>query len=160
MGFPNREVEEGFIKYLVPFYSPNKAEKSQLFISHFIRDIEKGNVERFMQRMETFFAGNDYQVMGKAELYFQNTLYVLFKLMGFYVDVERHTTDGRMDILIQTDNYVYILELKIDKSADVALQQIEEKQYAAAFAGDTRRIFKIGVNFSSETRRMTEWKIR
>jgi len=160
MGFPNREVEEGFIKYLVPFYSPNKAEKSQLFISHFIRDIEKGNVERFMQRMETFFAGNDYQVMGKAELYFQNTLYVLFKLMGFYVDVERHTTDGRMDILIQTADYVYILELKIDQSADVALQQIEEKQYAAAFAGDTRRIFKIGVNFSSETRRMTEWKIR
>jgi len=160
LGFPNREVEQGFIKYLVPFYSPNKAEKSQVFVRNFIRDIECGNAERFMQRMETFFAGNDYQVAGTAELYFQNTLYVLFKLMGFYVDVERHTTDGRMDILIQTDNYVYILELKIDKSADVALQQIEEKQYAAAFAGDTRRIFKIGVNFSSETRRMTEWKIR
>lgn len=159
LGFPNREVEQGFIKYLVPFYTPNKAEKSQLFVGNFVRDIESGNVERFMQRMETFFAGSDYQVAGKAELYFQNTLYVLFKLMGFYVDVERHTTDGRMDILIQATDYVYILELKIDQSADIALQQIEDKQYAAAFKGDSRRIFKIGINFSSETRRMTEWKI-
>ena len=124
-----------------------------------MKDVRTGNAERFMQRMETFFAGNDYQVAGKAELYFQNTLYVLFKLMGFYVDVERHTTDGRMDILIQTVDYVYILELKIDQSAGVALQQIEEKQYAAAFMGDNRRVFKIGINFSSETRRMTEWMI-
>ena len=159
LGFPNREVEQGFVKYLLPFYTPNKAEKSQLFVGNFVKDVRTGNAERFMQRMETFFAGNDYQVAGKADLYFQNTLYVLFKLMGFYVDVERHTTDGRMDILIQTVDYVYILELKIDQSAGVALQQIEEKQYAAAFMGDNRRVFKIGINFSSETRRMTEWKI-
>ena len=159
LGFPNREVELGFIKYLIPFYTPNKSEKTHLFVGNFVKDVRTGNVESFIQRMETFFAGSDYQVTGKAELYFQNTLYVLFKLMGFYVDVERHTTDGRMDILIQTKDYVYILELKIDKSADIALQQIEDKQYAAAFAGDNRQIFKIGINFSSETRRMTEWKV-
>ncbi len=159
LGFPNREVEEGFIKYLVPFYSPNKSEKSQVFVRNFIRDLEAGDAESFMRRMETFFAGGDYQVAGKAELYFQNVLYVLFKLLGFYVDVERHTTDGRMDILVKTSDYIYILELKIDQSADVALQQIEDKQYAAVFAQDPRQLFKIGVNFSSETRRMTEWKV-
>jgi hypothetical protein len=64
-----------------------------------------------------------------------------------------------MDILIQTKDFVYILELKIDKSADEALQQIEAKQYAKPFEGDGRTIYKIGINFSSETRRMTEWKI-
>jgi hypothetical protein len=80
-------------------------------------------------------------------------------LLGFYVDIERHTTDGRMDILMQTPDYIYILELKIDQSADVALQQIEEKQYAAAFDGDQRKLFKIGLSFSSETRRVSEWKI-
>lgn len=63
-----------------------------------------------------------------------------------------------MDILVQTPQFVYILELKIDQSAEIALQQIEEKQYAKPFEGDDRTIFKIGVNFSSETRRMTEWK--
>ena len=159
LGFPNREVEEGFVKYLVPFYSPNKGEKPQVFIAQFVKDVRSGNAEGLMQRVERFFAGGDYQVAGRTELYFQNVLWVLFKLLGLYVDVERHTTDGRMDILIQTKDYVYIMELKIDQSADVALQQIEDKQYAAAFAGDSRRIFKIGVSFSSETRRVKEWNI-
>ena len=159
LGFPNREVEEGFVKYLVPFYSPSKADQPLTYIGNFVKDIEKGNAEVFMQRVERFFDGGDYQVAGKAELYFQNTLWALFKLLGLYVDVERHTTDGRMDILIQTKDFVYILELKIDKSADEALQQIEAKQYAKPFEGDGRTIYKIGINFSSETRRMTEWKI-
>ena len=159
LGFPNREVEEGFVKYLVPFYSPNKADQPLIYIGNFIKDVETGNAEASMRRIERFFDGGDYQVAGKAELYFQNTLWALFKLLGLYVDVERHTTDGRMDILMQTSQFVYILELKIDQSADIALQQIEEKQYAKSFEGDGRTIYKIGVNFSSETRRMTEWKI-
>ena len=159
LGFPNREVEEGFVKYLVPYYSPNKEEKSHLFVRHFVHDIEDGQAENFMRRLEQFFAGGDYQVSGKAELYFQNVLFVFFKLLGFYVDVERHTTDGRMDILMQTRDYIYILELKIDQSADVALQQIEDKHYAVPFASDPRKLYKIGVSFSSETRRLASWKI-
>ena len=159
LGFPNREVEEGFVKFLVPFYSPNKQEKPQMYIANFVKDVQTGNAEGFMQRVERFFDGGDYQVAGKAELYFQNTLWALFKLLGLYVDVERHTTDGRMDILVQTKDYVYILELKTDQSADAALQQIEDKQYAKPFEGDGRTIYKIGVNFSSESRRMTEWKL-
>lgn len=159
LGFPNREVEEGFIKYLVPFYSPSKADQPLTYIGNFVKEVRNGNAEGFMKRVERFFDGGDYQVAGKAELYFQNTLWALFKLLGLYVDVERHTTDGRMDILVQTQGYVYILELKIDQSAEVALQQIEEKQYAKPFEGDGRTIYKIGVNFSSETRRLTEWKM-
>ena len=159
LGFPNREVEEGFVKYLVPFYSPSKADQPISFIGNFVKEVRNGDAEAFMKRVERFFDGGDYQVAGKAELYFQNTLWALFKLLGLYVDVERHTTDGRMDILMQTKNYVYILELKIDQSADIALQQIEEKRYAKAFEGDGRTIYKIGINFSSETRRLTEWKI-
>ena len=159
LGFPNREVEEGFVKYLVPFYSPSKANQPLTYIGNFVKEVRNGNAEAFMRRVERFFDGGDYQVVGKTELYFQNTLWVLFKLLGLYVDVERHTTDGRMDILVQTKGYIYILELKIDQSADVALQQIEEKQYAKPFMGDGRTIFKIGVNFSSETRCLTEWKI-
>ena len=84
---------------------------------------------------------------------------VLFRLMGFYVQVERHTSKGRMDVTLQTKDYVYILELKVDKSADEALQQIEDKQYDAPFAADPRQLFKIGVCFSSEERGIKEWKI-
>ena len=159
LGFPNREVREGFIKYLVPFYTPRKTDKSQLPVSVMVKCVETGNADGFMRQLETLFAKGDYQIMGDRELYFQNAMYVIFMLLGLYVDVERHTTDGRMDILLQTKDYVYIFELKIDQSADAALQQIEEKQYAAPFADDPRKLFKIGLNFSTETKRIDDWKI-
>ena len=159
LGFPNREVEQGFIKYLYPFYTPKVQEKSAFSIARFVKDVRNGDAEGFMRRLENFFANGDYQVMGNLEIYFQNTLYVFFRLMGFYVDVERHTSDGRMDIVMQTPEYVYILELKMDKTADEALAQIEAKGYAKPFAGDSRRIFKIGINFSTATRRIDDWKI-
>ncbi len=159
LGFPNREVEQGFIKYLLPFYTPKTDDKTRFSISRFVKDVNRGDAEGFMQRLEAFFADGDYQVMGKTEIYFQNTLYVLFRLMGFYVDVERHTTDGRMDILMQTPDYIYILELKINQTAAVALQQIEDKGYAAPFAHDPRRLFKIGINFCTATKLIDDWVI-
>lgn len=159
LGFPNREVEQGFIKYLLPFYTPKVQDKSRFSVAQFVKDVRRGDAEGFMRRLEAFFATGDYQVMGNMEIYFQNTLYVFFRLMGFYVDVERHTTDGRMDILIQTPDYIYILELKINQTAAVALQQIEDKGYALPYAADPRRLFKIGINFSTQTKLIDDWKI-
>ena len=81
-------------------------------------------------------------------------------MLGFYVDVERHTTNGRMDIVIQTPQYIYILELKLDQSAEIALHQIEEKNYAMPFANDSRQLYTIGINFSSQTKRMDGWVVK
>ena len=159
LGFPNREVEEGFIKYLVPFYTPKTDKKSTFSIARFVKDVDDGNAEGFMQRLQDFFANGDYQVVGDTEKYFQNTLYVFFRLMGLYVDVERHTTDGRMDILIQTPEYIYILELKINQTAAAALQQIDDKGYARPFDSDHRRLFKIGINFTTATKLIDDWKV-
>ena len=159
LGFPNEEVRTGFFSFLLPIYTNAKQNVSLFSIAKFVREVRSGQPESFMTRLSAMMADTDYRIVGEAELYFQNTLWALFKLLGLYVDVERHTTDGRMDILVQTPQFVYILELKIDQSADVALQQIEEKQYANPFEGDGRTIYKIGVNFSSKTRRITEWKI-
>ena len=159
LGFPNREVREGFIKYLYPFYTPKTQDLGRFAITLFVKDIRSGQVEAFMTRLSDFFATGDYQVMGRLEIYLQNTLNVIFNLMGLYVEVERHTTNGRMDMVIQTPQYVYIIELKIDQTAAVALQQIEQRGYANAFAGDTRKLFKIGINFSSEKKLIDDWKI-
>ena len=159
LGFPNREVEEGFTRFLYPYYTPKTLSKSQFSVSQFVRDIDNGNAENFMHRLEALFADGNYQVVGDEEIYFQNTLYVFFKLLGFYVDVERHTSDGRMDILMQTKDYVYILELKVNQTADIALQQIEEKGYAVPYASDPRKLYKIGVNFNSVTRKIDGWKV-
>ena len=160
LGFPNKEVENGFINYLLPFYTPSDKEKtSEFFIKNFIRYVRKGSPDAFMKLLQSMFADADYQIAGKMELYFQNAMYVIFKIMGFYTEVERTTSRGRIDVLIKTKDYIYIIELKLDGSADEALRQIDEKSYAAPFANDPRRLYKIGVNFSSETRGIAEWKI-
>ena len=159
LGFPNGEVERGFTRYLFRHYAPIRSDQSGSFVKDFTLEVEAGRPERFMPRLEALFAGQDYQVVGDAELYFHNVTALVFKMLGFYVDVERHTTDGRMDMLVQTKDYVYIFEFKIDKTADEALQQIEEKQYAKPFERDPRKLYRIGVNFSTATRRMEGWKV-
>ena len=157
--YPNQEVERGFMEGLANIYVPSARYNSPFAIRKFISDFEKGDAEGLMKRFEAFFADAGYEIAGDAELYFQNTMYVMSKLMGQYVEVERRTSNGRMDILVQTEKYIYVMELKMDASADEALQQIENKGYAKPFAADSRKLFRIGANFSSTTRRIEEWKI-
>ncbi len=83
LGFPNQEVENGFVRYLLPYYAPKERGESEFFIQKFIQEVERGDAEAFMERLQTMFVDNSYQVMGKMELYFQNTMYVIFKMMGF-----------------------------------------------------------------------------
>ena len=157
LDFPNAEVEQGFTRFMATYY--HGGNRSGVFaINRFVIAIENGQAEQFMTLLQAFYADGDYQLTGKLEVYFQNSLLTIFKLLGFYVEVERHTSKGRMDVTIQTKDYVYILELKVDKSADEALKQIEEKEYAAPFKADSRKLFKIGVCFSSEERGISEWK--
>lgn len=159
LGFPNEEVERGFFSHLVSYYTCNEDE-SAFSISDFVREIRSGQAEAFMTRLDTFLADSNYEIAGKAELYFQNVMAIIFKMLGFFVETERRTSDGRMDIVMKTKEYIYIFELKLDGSAEKALIQIEEKDYARPFASDTRRIIKIGANFSSKTRHLTDWTIR
>ena len=158
LDFPNEEVERGFSRFLFRYYTPVSQGKDS-FIKDFVMAIEAGRVERFMSLLETLFAGQDYQIAGDAELYFHNAVSLIFKMVGFYTETERHTSDGRMDMVVQTADYIYLFEFKLDKSADEALAQIEEKQYALPFATDPRKLYKIGVNFSSKTRRIESWKM-
>ena len=121
-------------------------------------------------RLEAMMADTDYRIVGNAELYFRNFLFTFFRLLGLYVEVERATSDGRTDMVVQTPGYVYIFEFllkqasqsaerKLDQSADAALEQIEQKGYARPFAADPRPLYKIGVSFSTAQRRVTDWKI-
>lgn len=159
LGFPNREVEEGFLNFLLPLYT-SAGNNSPFLVDEFVQDVESGNPERFMQRMKAFFADTSYQVVGNAELYFQNAMYLVFKIMGFYTQVERPTSDGRIDAIIQTPNYIYVIECKLDRTADEAIKQIENNGYAGPFLMDKRKLYKIGVSFSSETRGVAEYKIK
>ncbi len=159
LGFPNKEVENGFIKYLLPLYTPIEENKSEFYVANFINDIRRGNPDGFMERLQSLFADSDYKITGKMEKYFQNSMYLIFKMMGFFTEVERTTSRGRMDIVMKTKDYIYVMELKLDGTADEALRQIDDKGYAEPFKTDGRLIYKIGVSFSSETRGIEEWRI-
>ena len=91
------------------------------------------------------------------ELHYENVLFIVFKLVGFYVNVEYHTNEGRIDLVLQTDKFIYIMEFKLNGTAEDALQQINDKNYALPFEMDGRKLFKIGVNFSAETRNIEKW---
>ncbi|MDD2205371.1 MAG: AAA family ATPase [Bacteroidales bacterium] len=158
LGFPNKEVEFGFIKYLIPFYATREGASS-FSISKFVNDVRSGNAEDFMKRMSALMSDTDYKIVGNSELYFQNVFYLIMKMMGFYTTVERPTSESRMDMIIKTKDYIYILEFKLDGSAEDALRQIEEKGYAKPFAMDSRKLFKIGVNFDTKKRCIGEWKM-
>ena len=159
LGFPNQEVEEGFTRYLVPFYTHIHQGESVFSIQQFIQDIRNGQPERFMQRMATMLSDTDYQIVGDAELYFQNAFYLISKMLGFYTEVERTTSDGRMDMVIKTRDYIYIMEFKLDGTPQEALRQIEDKGYAKPFGMDGRKICRIGVNFSLKKRCIDGWEI-
>jgi len=158
LDFPNEEVEVGFKQNLAPIYI--KLKNQTVFdYNAFVDDMLDCKLDQFMKRLQALFANLDYEIMGGKESDFHNTLQVIFFLLSASMRVERHTSDGRMDVEIETDDYVAIFELKIDKSADVALKQIEDKNYAGAFAISGKKIYKIGVNFSTKTRGLEEYKI-
>jgi hypothetical protein len=159
LGYPNEEVEEGWANYLLPFYSHVEGGGGPMFIGRFVSELEQGRPEAFMQRMESLFAGTDYKIVGDAEKYFQNAFYLVTLLLGFYVDVERSLSNGRIDMVAKTKDYIYIFEFKYDKSPEEALRQIDEKGYAKPYASDPRQLIKIGVNFSREKRCIEGWKV-
>lgn len=159
LGFPNEEVRTGFFNFLLPIYTNAQQNPTQFNITKFIREVESGQPEAFMTRLTAMMADTDYRIIGDSELYFQNFLYVFFRLLGLYVEVERATSDGRSDMIVLTPDYIYVFEFKLNQTADVALQQIDDKGYTKPFAADPRTIYKIGVNFSSEKRCIDNWKI-
>ena len=159
LGFPNREVEEGFVKFLVPYYTPFSQRESTFEVSRFVKEIRTGDIDGFFRRLQSFLADTPYELARDVELHYQNVLFIVFKLMGFYVQAEYHTSQGRVDLVLQTTDYVYVMEFKLEGSAEEAMQQIEEKGYARPFAADRRKVYKIGVNFSQETRNIEKWLV-
>lgn len=160
LGFPNREVEEGFLKYLMPFYANADKVDSPFQIQKFVNEVETGQIDAFFRRLSSLMADTPYELVRDLELHYQNILFIVFKLVGFYVKAEYHTSEGRVDLVLQTDKYTYVMEFKFDSTAEEALRQINEKHYARPFEADTTRtLYKIGVNFSSKTRNIEKWLV-
>ena len=157
LDYPNEEVKAGFLNSLSQLYAPALIQ-GDFSVYNFVEDIERGDVQGFMDRFTSFLSDNSYEIQGDLELYFQNTMSVMLKMMGLYVKTEYRTSNGRIDIVFDTDKYVYIIELKRDLSPEEALRQIEAKGYDKPFLSSGKEIIKLGINFSSQTRTVDGWK--
>ncbi len=157
LGFPNKEVEEGFTKFLLPNYASLSSGNPSFEISSFVREVRSGNIDAFMRRLQSFFADTPYELARDLERHYQNVLFIVFKLLGFYTRAEYRTSNGRIDMVVKTDRYIYVMEFKLDGTAKEAIRQINEKGYAAPFTSDGRTLYKIGVNFSNAIRGIERW---
>ena len=104
-------------------------------------------------------AGTPYELVRDLENHYQNVMYIITKLMGLYVQAEYRTINGRIDLLIGTKDYLYIIELKFNGTAEQALEQIHNKEYSLPFEQEGRTIIMIGANVSPETRNIEKWVI-
>ncbi len=156
---PNEEVKKGLFKDLLECYIKVKHGTLKNLLDGIKNGIRLGKPEQLMKYLDSYFASVPYDLKMDNENNFHNAFYILMTLLGLDTKAEVHTSDGRMDLLIETPNFIYIIELKFDSSPQEALKQIEEKKYARQFQTDPRQIFKIGVNFSSETRCIESWEI-
>ena len=159
LDYPNDEVKEGFVNFLVPYYTYSKSVNHATIIGQFVKSMECGDAEHFMELLQSFMAGIPYELLPNLEVHFQNVIYIIVKLMGLYVQAEYRTSCGRIDLLIATEKYIYVIELKLDGSAEEALAQINEKDYALPFTVDGRKVIKIGANITSATRNIERWVV-
>jgi hypothetical protein len=166
LGIPNSEVRVGLIQNLIPLYSEvdkNDMKSTASEVSAALRD---GDIDQAMLQFKSIlesipFMRGDKDILAdeeKTEAYYHRIFYFFFRMLNNEVYAEIRSAKGAADITIRTPKYMYIVEIKINSSADAALQQIEEKGYAVPYLNGPRQVRKLGINFSTETRNVTEWE--
>ena len=162
LDFPNEEVRSGFIDMLASSYF-SSGEMVSSWIFNVNRDLRGGKIEDFMRKMTSLLSSVTYRFQRKqdsfeCERYFQYTFYLIMQMIGHYnTMVEKETSEGRIDCVVECPEYVYVMEFKMDGSAQSALEQIRERGYTKPYLADKRKVFSIGVNFSSEKGTIEEY---
>ena len=155
--FPNHEVKSSFNDHLLKYYANVQTDQSQRLIRELIQEIGSGNADGFMKRLQVLFADIPYNMRGKQEHDYQTVIYVIFMMLHFFIEAEHHTNEGRIDLVFCAGEWIYVIELKMDKTAEEAMRQIKEKHYATKFLNRGKRIMLIGANFDSEKGQLTDW---
>lgn len=157
LGFPNKEVSEGFWGSLSDEFFHISDASSVFDTREFVKDIMHGNADRFMTRLQSLLSDTNSEQEPNKEIHFQNMMAVIGKMLGFKVRTEVHSSAGRCDMQIFTSDYIYIFEFKLDSTPEKALSQIKERRYADVFNVDERTKILIGANFSTILRSLDGW---
>ena len=163
LDYPNVEVSKSFVTLMANSYLKKDESEAAYWIVNLDRMLRRGDLEEVRDAFTAFFASIPYEANKDErakdfETHFHYTFYIIFRLLSCYTTLlEKQNSKGRADIIIESDNDIYIFEFKLDGSAEEALQQIEDKQYTLPYLQDKRKLHKIGVNISSVTRTVDEW---
>ena len=155
LDFPNEEVRNGFVETLASRYFTESAQPKS-WVNDVTDALENCDTARFEKLMTSLLSSISYRFQRKqdqmeCERYFQYTFFLIVKMLAFYSTVaEKETSEGRIDCVVECPNFIYIIEFKLNGSAEAALRQIEDKGYAKPYAADSRKLIAIGINFSSE----------
>ncbi|WP_455637397.1 ATP-binding protein [Parabacteroides sp.] len=159
LGYPNAEVKYGWLNFITPYYTPLSEVTAPFYIGKFWDELRDCDVDPFMERMRAFFADFPYELNDKTERHYQVVFYIVFKLLGQYIDVEIRSARGRADAVVKTTDYIYVFEFKLDGSVDEALRQIDDKGYLIPYTVDGRKLIKVGASFDKAERNIGEWKV-
>lgn len=159
LGYPNEEVRTGMVRSLAANYLTPAEGTNSSFVIKFVKAVIADDMEQALTLMRAYLSGVSYRLSNKTERDVQTIFYLVFSLIGSFVKVEEESAHGRADVVITLPSVVYVMELKFDGSADAALRQIDEKGYLIPYTADGKRLVKVGVNYSSEERTITEWRI-
>ena len=165
LDFPNKEVQRGFVTLIASSYLDTRTHSLSNWMLRSIRQLQQGQIQDFGNALTAFLADIPYSMRRKdsereRERYFQYTFFLLLRMLScFTVYIEKEQSQGRVDCIVEVPDYIYIFEFKLDGSAKEALRQIEEKGYARPYATDRRKLFRVGINFSSETGMISEFEV-
>lgn len=159
LGYPNEEVRTGMVRSLAANYLTPAEGTNSSFVIKFVKAVIADDMEQALTLMRAYLTGVSYRLSNKTERDVQTIFYLVFSLIGSFIKVEEESAHGRADVVITLPSVVYVMELKFDGSADAALRQIDEKGYLIPYTADGKRLVKVGVNYSSEERTITEWRI-
>ena len=161
LGYPNEEVRSSLLQYLIGAYRFENASESTPLVVQLYNALHEKNIEEVIAIINTAFATIPYDLWrGASELHYHALVHLTFSLLGTYMQSEVHSAKGRCDALVQTPQYIYAFEFKLDESAEIALQQIEEKGYLTPYLQHSQQKIAIGINFSSEKKCVEAYEVK
>ena len=160
LDIPNKEVRLGLMESLLPNYVGNETPEATTMVAYLFYDIQNGDMDSALRRLQTFLSTVPYCDNTKYEGHYQQLFYVIFSLLNYYVDIEVRTPRGRVDVVLRTKTTLYVMELKLDKTAGEAMEQINLKNYPERFALCGLPVVKVAINFDSERCTIGEWKLQ
>ena len=159
LDIPNLEIQVGLMESLLPYYVSGRADEGGTVIGDMFEALLNEDLDGMLRLLQAYLLTVPYCDNANSEGHYQQMLYIIFSLLGRYVDVEVHTPTGRVDMVMRTQKALYLFELKLNKNAHTAMNQIDLKDYASKFSLTGLPVVKVGINFDSERRTISDWQI-